>query len=57
MESLRDQGKKGNLVVSIHHGLPVQGEPVDEASLLQWQEASGSQALVLLGDFNQPNIC
>lgn len=57
MESLRDQGKKGNLVVSIPHGLPVQGEPVDEASLLQWQEASGSQALVLLGDFNQPNIC
>ncbi|KAK4807081.1 hypothetical protein QYF61_018422 [Mycteria americana] len=36
---------------------PDQGEPIDEAALLQLQEASCSQALVLLWDFNHPNIC
>jgi len=37
--------------------LPDQGEPTDKAFLLQLQEASCSQALVLLGDFNHPDIC
>ncbi|KAK4811192.1 hypothetical protein QYF61_019823 [Mycteria americana] len=37
--------------------LPDQGEDVDEAFLLQLQEASCSQALILLGDFNHPDIC
>ncbi|XP_068265463.1 ciliary microtubule associated protein 1A-like [Nyctibius grandis] len=36
---------------------PDQGDPIDEAFILQLQEASHSQALVLLGDFNHPNIC
>ncbi|KAK4810519.1 LOW QUALITY PROTEIN: hypothetical protein QYF61_004482, partial [Mycteria americana] len=38
-------------------GHPDQGEPVDEEFLLQLQEASRSQALILLGDFNHPDIC
>ncbi|KAK4827434.1 hypothetical protein QYF61_017991 [Mycteria americana] len=36
---------------------PNQGEPTDEAFFLQLQEASRSQALVLLGDFNHLDIC
>ncbi|PKU41811.1 glycerol kinase [Limosa lapponica baueri] len=36
---------------------PNQGEPIDKAFLLQLQEASHSQALILLGDFNHPDIC
>ncbi|KAK4821784.1 hypothetical protein QYF61_002200 [Mycteria americana] len=35
----------------------ITGEPIDEAFFLQLQEASCSQALVLLEDFNHPNIC
>ena len=30
---------------------------MDEAFLLQLQELSRSQALVLMGDFNHPDIC
>ncbi|PKU29020.1 nedd4-binding protein 2-like 2 [Limosa lapponica baueri] len=37
--------------------LPDQGEPTDEALLLQLQEPSHSKDLVLLGDFNHPEIC
>ncbi|KAK4825362.1 hypothetical protein QYF61_026881 [Mycteria americana] len=33
-----------------------QGESIDEGFFLQLQEASRSQALILLGDFNHPNI-
>jgi len=36
---------------------PDQGEPTDEVFFLQLQEALCSQAFVLLGDFNHPNIC
>ncbi|XP_009959602.1 PREDICTED: TBC1 domain family member 4-like [Leptosomus discolor] len=35
---------------------PDQWEPMDEVFLLQLQEASHSQALFLLGDFNHPDI-
>ena len=34
-----------------------QGEPVDKAFLLQLQEVSCLQALVLIGDFNHADIC
>ena len=44
-------------MVGVYYRLPNQGEPIDEAFLLQLQEASHSQALVLLGDFNHPDIC
>jgi len=36
---------------------PEQSEPVNEAFYLQLQEVSTSQVLVLLGDFNHPDIC
>lgn len=41
----------------VYYRLPDQREPVDEAFLLQLQEALCSQALVLLGDLNCPDIC
>jgi len=39
-------------VVGAYYRLPDRGEPTDEALFLQLQEALCSQALVLLGDFN-----
>ncbi|PKU39002.1 egf-like repeat and discoidin i-like domain-containing protein 3 [Limosa lapponica baueri] len=54
---IKDQGNKGNPVVGVYYRPPNQGEPIDEAFLLQLQEASCSQALILLGDFNHPDIC
>ena len=54
---IRDRGNKGNLVVGVYYRAPDQGEPIDEAFLLQLQEASRSQVLILLGDFNHPDIC
>jgi len=47
---IRDQGKKGNLVVGVYYRLPDQGEPADKACFLQPQKASCSQSLILLGD-------
>jgi len=59
VESLwvRDRGNKGNLVVGVCYTPPDQGEPTDEAFLLQLQEALRSQSLVLLGDFSHPDTC
>ncbi|GAB0205988.1 mitochondrial enolase superfamily member 1 [Grus japonensis] len=37
--------------------LPNQVEPIDEAFLLQLQEASPLWALILLGEFSHPDIC
>ncbi|GAB0203805.1 hypothetical protein GRJ2_002846100 [Grus japonensis] len=54
---IREQANKRNLVAGVYYRLPDQGEPIDEAFLLQLQEASCSQALVLLGHFNHPDIC
>ncbi|PKU35646.1 egf-like repeat and discoidin i-like domain-containing protein 3 [Limosa lapponica baueri] len=54
---IRDRGNKGNLVVGVYYRPPDQGEPIDEAFLLQLQKASRSQSLVLLGDFSHPDIC
>ena len=46
-----------NLVVGIYYRPLNQGDPTDEAFLLQLQQALHSRALVLLGDFNHPIIC
>ncbi|PKU41917.1 egf-like repeat and discoidin i-like domain-containing protein 3 [Limosa lapponica baueri] len=51
----RDRGNKENLLVGVYYRLHNQGEPIDETSLLQLQEALRSKALVLLGDFNHPD--
>ena len=53
---IKDQGNKESLVVDVYYRLPNQGEPIHEAFLLQLREASRSQALILLRDFNQPDI-
>jgi len=39
---IRDQGNKGNLVADAYYRPPDQGEPIDEAFLIQLQEASCS---------------
>ncbi|GAB0207927.1 hypothetical protein GRJ2_003258400 [Grus japonensis] len=54
---IRDQANKGNFVVGVCYRPPDQGEEVDEEFFLQLQEASRSQALILIGDFNHPDIC
>jgi len=53
---IRDQGNKKNYAVGVYYMPPDQGEPIEE-TLLQLQEASRSQAFIMLGDFNHPNIC
>jgi len=42
--------------VGVYYRPPDHGEPIDEAFFLQLQEASHSQSLILLGDFNHPAI-
>ncbi|GAB0209348.1 hypothetical protein GRJ2_003400500 [Grus japonensis] len=54
---IRGQDNKGNLMVGVYYRPSDQGEPVDEAFLLELWEASCSQTLILLGDFNHPDIC
>jgi len=44
-------------VVGVYYRTPDQEELTDKAFFLQLQEASRSQSLVLLGDFNHPSIC
>ena len=54
---VRDEGRKGSIVISIYYRPADQLEPVDEVFYLQLQEALQSQALVLLRNFNHPDIC
>lgn len=51
---IRDQNNKGQLVIGVYYRLPDQREPVNEAFLLLLQEASHSQALILMGEFQSP---
>ena len=53
----KDQSSKGYLVAGVCYRSPDQEETVDEAFLLQLQEVSHLQALVLMGTFNHPDIC
>jgi len=43
--------------VGVYYRPPDQAEPTDEASFLQLQEASHSHSPILLGDYNNPDIC
>jgi len=52
-----DQNNKGHLVDREYYRPPDQGEPVDEAFLLQLQEALHSHALILTRDFNHSDVC
>ncbi|CAM4394956.1 unnamed protein product [Caretta caretta] len=48
---------KSDVVVGVCYRPPDQGDEVDEAFFRQLTEASGSHALILMGDFNFPDIC
>ena len=54
---IRDQANRGNFVVGVYYRPPDQEEEVDEGLFLQLQKASRSQALILTGEFNHPDIC
>jgi len=43
--------------VGVYYGPPDQEEEADEAFYRQLTVASQSQAWVLMGDFNHPDIC
>ena len=59
VESLWVKIREGSTkdMVGVYYRPPDQGEAVDEAFLLQMWEASCSRALILVGDFNHPDIC
>jgi len=44
-------------VVGVSYRPPDQGEPTDKAFFLQLLEALSLQSLILLEDFNHPEIC
>ncbi|GAB0209576.1 hypothetical protein GRJ2_003423300 [Grus japonensis] len=47
----------GDIIVGVCYRPPDQGDQADEALYRQMEAASRSQALVLMGDFNHPDIC
>ena len=53
---IKGQAHMGDITVGVYYRPPEQEEKIDEASYRQLQTASQSQALVLLGDFNHPDI-
>ena len=53
---IKGQANTGDAVVGVQYGLADQEEQVDEAFYGQLEMASQSQALVVLGDFNHPDI-
>ncbi|GAB0208586.1 hypothetical protein GRJ2_003324300 [Grus japonensis] len=54
---VRIKGRAGDIIVGVCYRPPDQGERADEAPYRQIGAASRSQALVLMGDFNHPDIC
>jgi len=53
---IKGQPHKGDITVAVCYRPPDQEEEVDEAFYRQLKVASQSQALVLMGDFNHPDI-
>jgi len=53
---IKGQPHMGDIIVGVYYRPPDQEEEVDEAFYKQLQAASQSQALVLMGDFNHPDI-
>jgi len=50
------QPHMGDVIVDVYYRSPDQEKKGDEAFYKQLKAASQSQALVLMGDFNQPDI-
>jgi len=53
---IKGQAHTGDITVGVYYRPPDQDEEVDEAFYRQLKGASQSQALVLMGDFNHPDI-
>ncbi|GAB0186968.1 mitochondrial enolase superfamily member 1 [Grus japonensis] len=54
---IKGRAGAGNIIAGICYRPPDQGDQADEALYRQIGAASRSQALVLMGDFNHPDIC
>ncbi|GAB0203811.1 hypothetical protein GRJ2_002846700 [Grus japonensis] len=54
---IKGRAGAGNIIVGVCYRPPDQGDRADEALYRQIGAASCSQALVLMGDFNHPDIC
>ena len=54
---IRGWGRTGDVTVGVCYRPPGQEDRADEALYSQIGAASRSQALVLMGDFNHPDIC
>jgi len=54
---IKRQACMGDTVVGVYYKLPDQEQEVDEASYRQLKVTSQLQTLVLMGDFNRPDIC
>ncbi|GAB0177486.1 hypothetical protein GRJ2_000213900 [Grus japonensis] len=54
---IKEKANMGDTVVGVYCRQPDQDEEVNEAFYRQLEVASRSQALVLMGDFNHPDIC
>jgi len=53
---IKGQTHMGDVIVGVYYRPPDQDEEVDEAFYRQLKGTSQSQALVLMGDFNHPDI-
>lgn len=53
---IRDQANKKNFVVRVCYSLPHKRGDVDEVLFLQTREASCSQVLIPMGDFNNSHV-
>ncbi|GAB0207806.1 hypothetical protein GRJ2_003246300 [Grus japonensis] len=54
---IKGRAGAGDIIARVCYRPPDQGDRADEASYRQIGAASHSQALVLMGDFDHPNIC
>ncbi|GAB0210021.1 mitochondrial enolase superfamily member 1 [Grus japonensis] len=54
---IKGRAGAGDIIVGVSYRPPDQGDRADEAFYRQIGAASCSQALVLMGDFNHPDIC
>jgi len=57
LDCVSAQANMGDTVAGVYYRPPDQEEEVDKAFNTQLKVASQSQALVLTGDFNHPDIC
>jgi len=54
---IKGQARMHDTVMSVYYRPPDQAEEVAEAFYRQLKVTSQSQALVLMGDFNHPDVC